>query len=135
MRNPTGNRTLYRWWREALLSKAKGCRLPDVVETEPQPGFYQTRLKRGGVLNPVAIWMNQPTDDGGQLIDDETIVAKLGDAFVDVGKVWPWCATRPITKKEYDHFRQHGRWPGEGEVDKITVKVDKIDVTKQDPIF
>jgi DNA polymerase-1 len=64
---------------------------------QPRPGYYYTRLVRGGPKVPVQIW-----EDGG------AILCRLGDRDADAAKLWPFL--RWIEEAEYRHMLDTARW-------------------------
>ncbi len=81
-----------------------GCCCGDAAplhEDEPVPGFYRTRRFRGGPYEPVAIWR-----------DADGLNVLCGGRPVEVEKVWPHCARRPIPHSWYLAVAERGEnWP------------------------
>lgn len=83
----------------------------------PEPGYYATRLVRGGPRVAVRIWFGQPIIDGEEQdrsprwcveIDGRTDKWEIDrDAGyrcrvqIDADVAWPYCAKEPITQAEY----------------------------------
>lgn len=96
MRTPTDLYEAWQWYRDALAGK----RPP--ITTEPHPGFFQRRLVRGGVMVPVAIWIEQEIDPlTGELTSDEEMLCLVNGEFADAEDVWTYCAGNPIPESEY----------------------------------
>ena len=75
----------------------------------PRPGFYLTRLCRGGPMVPVEVYQDPRFEAG--------FGAFAGGSQIDVFKVWPYCAREPVDKAEYDyrlalllHHESTGEW-------------------------
>ena len=64
---------------------------------EPVPGFYKTRLCRGGPWVAVCI----ADDPQFALADGQT---------VKMERVWPWAASNPISREEYLYLLALGEW-------------------------
>lgn len=95
----------YTFWRDALAGLE-----PPIHVDQPQPGLYKARRLKGGPLLPVVIWQAKP---------DGRIVAQFNGESVDPNKVWSYCADKPVSKADHEHFKAHGRWPGEIEAPPI----------------
>ena len=91
----------YRWWQSALRGS-----IPDMVEDDPQPGYYRIKNSAGG-WDPLAIWR---AEDG--------ILAQRGPEEggqeVDPLDVWTWCCKYPIPYQTYVTVARNGEpWPFE----------------------
>lgn len=86
---------------------------------DPQPGFYRTRLIRGGIMVPVRFWYGPPIVDGEELdrsyrlnveVNGRTdFVTEDGTReLLDPFEVWPFC--QPITQREYQFMHQRIDW-------------------------
>jgi hypothetical protein len=73
-------------------------------------------LVKGGVMCPVRVWEGPPVDPGtGEVLDrSPRWQAEVNGEEADIDRVWPWCARRPISAKEYayrmarlEHARDH----------------------------
>ena len=96
-------------WRKAL----RGEKQP-IYEGEPWVGYFAVQDRSPGVTPakgnrwpkiPCAIWR----DESGEL------VAERAGERVPVDRVWPYCATRPITYETYQFWHQNERWPEEAD--------------------
>lgn len=85
------------FWRDSLAGKH-----PEIHADSPQQGYYKGRRSKGGPFELVAIW-----EKGGQL------VALHGREMVEPTKVWTYCADKPVSKADVEHYKEHGRFPGE----------------------
>lgn len=99
IRQPTSEAKLYEFHRQALL----GLRL-DVVEGEPQCGWYRQRMKKSAPWLPVRIWMHQEIDENGDLAGPEALLCLVAGDPRSPGPVWSHCAKNPITSNHYDEL-------------------------------
>ena len=85
---------------------------------QPIAGYYQHRLVRGGPWLAVRIWHDvdrrDPDFPDEQLDRSPIWRAELDGREVEIEKVWPFCAKRPIERSDYvylladrDHARRH----------------------------
>jgi hypothetical protein len=88
----------YAYWNAALAGEK-----PEIHADHPQAGIYKTRRSKNGPLFPVIIWLNK----------DNVLNAMFGKELVDPLKVWTYCADKPVSREDYAHFKEHGRFPGE----------------------
>ena len=101
------------WWRSALEdTEAAFDALPDVWQ--PQVGFYRISTNMKRTWHPVAIWMLQPTDDNGDLVGDETLIAKVRNKIVtdqfEIDDLWLKAMKNPVSYEAYAHALEHGTW-------------------------
>lgn len=73
----------------------------------PQPGFYKTKLVKGGPWVPVRIWWEYPVDPHtGETLDrSPTLRCEKNGEAADPWATWMWCADKPITEEEYQIMR------------------------------
>ena len=89
----------------------------------PRPGYYATKLVRGGPRVAVRIWYGLPVIDGeeqdrapGWFVeidgradrwehDDDT--GYRCRVPIDVERAWPYCAREPIDEAEYRYLIAH----------------------------
>lgn len=95
----------FAWWRDAIAGLK-----PPIVIGEPQPGFYQRRLIKGGPFVPVRIYWHGPRDAEGQLIGDEVLICEVDGKRRDAEDEWTWVAGMPITQAEYEFQTKRARW-------------------------
>lgn len=88
------------FWRDSIAGNQ-----PEIHADIPQQGYYKARHGKGGPWLPVAIW-----------IKDGELVARHGDVMVEPAKIWTWCADKAVSKADFTHAMQHGRFPGEIEI-------------------
>lgn len=70
--------------------------------SEPLCGFWRGRTsKTDPTLIGIAIW---PQADG-------RLMALRNKREVDIDRVWPYCASRPISYETYQHWDRTGKWP------------------------
>ena len=74
----------------------------------PTAGFYRIQLRRDGVPCAVRIWEGAPIDPatGEELTETRGArwQATLNGAPVEMERVWPGCARRPISLQEHDRL-------------------------------
>jgi hypothetical protein len=79
----------------------------------PAPGYYCTRLVKGGVAVAARIWIEEDRDpETGELMADQKWMAEIdGAGAFDCTAVpprgWPWW---PITKAQYDYLVADAAW-------------------------
>lgn len=92
-------------WRRALAGEKQ-----PIYESEPWVGYFAVQDRSPGVTPakggrwpkiPCAIWRTE----AGEL------VAERAGERVPVDRVWPFCATRPITYETYQFWHANERWP------------------------
>ncbi len=106
MREPTPLLDQLRWHRLALTGEAP---LPAV--DDPQVGWYQRTLTKGGVMVPVRIWLQQDTHfDTGELLDDEVLLCTVNGRRADAHVQWSYVAGNPITEEEFDYLTRRNVW-------------------------
>jgi hypothetical protein len=85
------------FWRDSLAGKK-----PEINVDLPQQGYYKARKGKDGPWAPVAIWLK-----------GDDLVARHGDEMVEPARIWSWCADKPVSKADVEHYKEHGRFPGE----------------------
>lgn len=70
------------------------------VGLEPVPGYYRTRLVRGGQEVPAFVWFGPPLDpETGRPLDRaHRLQCRVAGEDVDPYEVWPM---RPVSREEY----------------------------------
>lgn len=131
MREPTNLFDAYQWWRDALSGYRMNYNL------EPRPGFYRTRVVKGGPFVPVAIWIEQELDpDTGQLLSDERVVATVNGQPKDPESIWQWCCAHPISEEDYRYYSAYGKWAEEWAPDDPAANPRReVDLNKLEPAF
>jgi hypothetical protein len=100
MRQPTPIANLLKWHRSALAGKN-----PPVHESEPQMGWFKTRMVRQGPYVPARIWVERDIcPQTGELIDDERLLCEVDGERRDPDREWIWLSKYPISKTEYEHL-------------------------------
>lgn len=97
IRRPTPRLVLYAYWMKAT---GQPVRLPAALahlaqrhDEDPEPGWYRLRMVRGGPFVPARVWMDQPTDEHGELCADETLRAEIDGRAVSAATLhrrWLW---------------------------------------------
>lgn len=96
MRQPTPHEVLYRWHHAAVAGECPPTHM------EPECGYFLARRELRGQFIPASIYMDQPTDEDGELTGDETMRCEIGGQPCDPGENWPWLAKRPTCRLEYN---------------------------------
>lgn len=113
-RTPTPRADLYAWHAQALILVGKFGSLRDagleIDPNSPQCGWYKRRMIRGGPHVAAEIWMEQPVDEGGQLIGDERLCCEIDGKPADPVDQWTFLAGRPISEKDFRHLRTLTAW-------------------------
>lgn len=80
----------------------------------PQPGFYKTRLVRGGPWVAGRIYEIPPLDpDTGELLDRPVMLAgEIGGAEVQIDEAWLKLMGNPIGEAEYRYLSSVAQWAG-----------------------
>lgn len=87
----------YTYWQNALDGK-----FGPVHDSDPQPGFYRRRTRRGGPFVPVAIWVHE-----GEM------VAVQDGARADAAEIWTHVCQHPIPEAWYHGKAKGEPWPDE----------------------
>lgn len=87
----------YTYWQNAL----KGSFGP-VHDSDPQPGFYRRRTRKGGPFVPVAIWEHEGK-----------IVAVQDGKHADAAEIWTYVCQNPIPEDWYHGKMNDGVWRDE----------------------
>lgn len=103
IRRPTPPEVAYAWHQRALADMSLG--LDVEITDDPQPGWYQRRLVRGGVMVPARIFLDAEYDEETcELLAPEELACEIDGARVDAHEFWTWLAARPITEAEYNYM-------------------------------
>ncbi len=114
----------------------------------PEPGYYWTRLIKGGPKVPVRIWRGitpDPWFPGNSQDRSPRLQCRVGDLempaeikgrWMDVYDIWIWCSNKRIERQEYEYLLTAGRWdaehdPGSPQGQPLTA----IDINKIRPVF
>ncbi len=112
MRKPTPTADLYAWHRAALAGDE-----PEIHPGDPQCGWFELRLVRGGPLVGCRIFVEREIDpDTGELLCDERLVCEVGTRritdFIDIDDQFSWLSRHPISEELYDYRRDRAAWAG-----------------------
>ncbi len=97
MRRPSTFGQLYAWWQAAMRGER-----PDVVEGEPECGWFMTRLVKGGPWVPARVFVERELDERGELAGPEEYVAEVDGVRRDAARVWVSICRRVISREDYD---------------------------------
>lgn len=100
--------------------------------TQPIAGYYRMRLRSGSIKAAIRIWYGPPLDPvTGEVLDRSyRWQAMANGEYVDLDRVWPACATDPITLPDYDFMLKRREWAQEHAPDSAYAVVGK----KYDPL-
>lgn len=118
----------------------------------PEPGYYATRLVKGGPRVAVRIWFGSAIIDGEEQdrapgwyceIDGATTWSERDkdtgyecSVPFDAGRVWPFCAKDRIDEGEYRYLLAMATHAKEHETDHpAATPRERIDVRQMAPIF
>lgn len=81
----------------------------------PCEGYYRHRMRSGAVYGGVHIWFGPPFDPvtGEEMDRSWRWQAKFNGQPIDLDYVWPVCASKPISKPEYERYCQQQEWAQE----------------------
>lgn len=102
--------------REALVYGHRGQadgRSLGVDVTTPVAGFYQGKMRSGGVLVGIRLWFGPPCDPvtGEELDRSPRWQAEVNGKYEDdFDRVWPACARDPITEDQYRFYSARQGW-------------------------
>jgi len=112
MREPTSVAQALRWHRKAM--EQINMRLQhEVINDDPQPGWFEVRMVKGGPMLPARIWLEADVDDAGDLMDSETLRCQVVYVEHDPMKMWSRLSHRPISRERYDFLIAVGDWTAE----------------------
>lgn len=107
IRTPTPLAVSLAWWREALAMPAyERVGIPD----QPNAGFFQRRLVKGGPFVPARIWLHQDIGEDGELLDDEVLRCEVNGEPADAEEQWSYLCSAPISEAEFNYMTERGRW-------------------------
>ena len=78
----------------------------------PIPGFYRTKLVKGGPWVPARIWWSVATDPvTGEVLDrSPVLLAEVGGRERDPYEVWPSLVGQPIDEREFYFLTAESGW-------------------------
>ncbi|MBN2759488.1 MAG: hypothetical protein JXQ79_03225 [Rhodobacteraceae bacterium] len=95
---PTPAKVAYAWHRAYLAGEK-----PTRRKTDPQCGWYQTKIVPGGPWVPARIWIEREIDiETGLLAAPEVLICEVDADRVDPVEAWPNLI--PISKDDYDRL-------------------------------
>lgn len=110
MRNPTIEADALAWHANAL-EDAKFLLPIEFDQNEPQCGYFEGRMCRGGIMMPAQIWIEQEKDEvTGELVGDEVFWCEHGGVLRDPYEHWIWLARNPITKERFEFLMADWEW-------------------------
>lgn len=112
----------YEHWHANLAHRFNKSPKPAIHADEPMPGRYWERRVKNGPRTAVAIWATWYDDKmtglaaarmDGSKRNDNGGPAPVPVAPSDIVRLWTWCADNPVTRDEFEFYRQNGHWPDE----------------------
>lgn len=88
------------WWRRALAGEPVTIR-----DGEPQPGYYRTKLVRGGPWVPARIWIEREFGDDGEQVHPDVFKCLIGSTETNALERWAWLSGHPISLADYKQMR------------------------------
>lgn len=105
---------------------------------QPQPGYYKTKLVRGGPWVPARIWWEPPLDPvTGELLDrPPMLLAERAGKPVDPYELWPHVAGREISEAEYRYLVDDAAWCQEWAPHEPQARPrERVDLNELQPLF
>lgn len=138
MTKPTPLIELQSWWGSALAGDPQQAFATLDDQWQPQVGFYRIK-KAAGSWHPVAIWMDQPVDEDGELSGPETLRAKVNQFLIkdenDIENLWFKCCLMPVSYEAYCHALQYGAWADDPQEKVAPEPVPKIIAAEAPALF
>ena len=93
-------------------AQGEGRKFEGFDPDKPVEGYYSMPLVSGGVLVGIRIWHGPPRDPvTGEVLDRSwRWQATANGREIDLQRVWPVCAKRPITEAEHDYLVRQQAW-------------------------
>lgn len=108
IRAPIPDEILFAWWREALaLPEYERRRTP--IADQPECGYFQRKLVKGGIMVPCRIWLEQEIGDDGELLGAELRCEVNGNA-ADPFEQWSHICAEPIPEEYFNYLIARNRW-------------------------
>lgn len=90
------------WWSRALAGERVHVR-----DGEPMPGYYKTRIVRGGPWVPARIWIEREIDDDGEQMNPDAFRCIVDGVERDALQEWVRLSAYPIPAAEYERLRKN----------------------------
>lgn len=101
MRRPSSLKALYSWHRALIAGEC-----PARHDSDPQCGWYKTRLVKGGPWIPVEIRCERDIDpETGELTSDERLIAYVEGKPRDPHPMWSFLVG--ISRQEFDTLEDY----------------------------
>jgi hypothetical protein len=108
IRAPIPDETAFAWWREALAIPEYERRSTPVAD-EPQCGYFQRKLVKGGIMVPARMWLEQDIGDDGELLGAE-LRCEVNGSPADPFDQWSHIAGNPISEGEFNYMVARRNW-------------------------
>lgn len=109
MSKPTPQEELYRWHAQALEDASHHLEI-EASPDDPQCGWFECRLVKGGPFVPARIWLYSPTDENGDLVGDEVLQCEIAGQYRDPTEAWSWLCGRPISEARFNFMTADAEW-------------------------
>lgn len=93
-------------WHSARLAGAE----LETVHEEPHAGWFKRRLVKKGCWVPARIWLEQETDEAGELIAPERMLCEVDGQRRDPADQWLWLCQEPISEREFNYLTRLRAW-------------------------
>jgi hypothetical protein len=94
IRQPSSASVSLKWWTDKLRGEC-----PPIHDGLPECGFFKTHNAKGGPWVAVEIRIERETDDSGELVVPEQLVALIGGEKRKPGPIWTHL--RAISRDEF----------------------------------
>jgi len=129
---PISGREFFKAAAEALRSEAPYRR--PTPKDHPKPGWYWTRLVKGGPKIPIRITATEVVR--GNKPNRVLFEVFVGDQEVVWTTVWPDCSANKLTEKEHRYLLEMGRWTTANDPDAPEANPrKKINLHDMPPLF
>lgn len=103
VRLPTPKAVAYAWHTNAM----KGVYGDEIVinPDDPQCGWFQRKLVKGGPMVPARIWLfGEVDEETGELIDQEILQCEVNGEKADPVEQWSYLAGNPIPEAAFNYL-------------------------------
>jgi hypothetical protein len=100
----------------------------------PREGFFRTQLARGAIWVGVRFWFDKV--DNAWRVEVNGRTHRNDGEPLDPFEIWPWCAGRQITEREFKFLALRREWAESHGVDHpANAPYDAVDLAKLPPRF
>lgn len=105
MRTPTTPDKIFDFYWRSIAGEN-----PPVHVDEPRAGWFKIKLKTRCCWVPVRIWLEQETDEAGELIAPEVLKCTVDGELRDPCQVFNWCCRQVIEEHEFRYMTALRLW-------------------------